>query len=156
MKSMRRLTFVPGLLVLVVLMVSGRPAGADVPPPDACTAPGQPCNNAGPNHDQAGTCTMSTCTRSVPSADGGRMPMSYDCNLCKVANAGTGGAGGGTGSGGAGGGTGSGGAGGAKPPAPRDSGCALGGGPETGAPGSVLVLTLAGLLGLGTARRRRS
>jgi MYXO-CTERM domain-containing protein len=127
--------------VAFAVAVLGAPAQADIPPPDACTAPGQPCANAGPAHDQAGTCTMSTCTKTVPSPDGGTMSMSYQCNLCKVANGG----------GGGGGATGSGGAGGNKPPESKDSGCTVGGGGSHG--GEVLVF--AGVLGLLRARRRR-
>lgn len=96
---------------------------------------------------------MSTCTKSVPGPDGGRMSMSYECNLCKVAAGGTGGAAGADGSAGAGGANGSGGAG-TKPPPSKDSGCALGGGIQAGTSGSVL-LALAALLGLVQARCRR-
>jgi hypothetical protein len=159
---MRNLAYV---VVFASVVAVGSPAWADLPPPDACTAPGQPCDKAGSAHDQSGTCTMSTCTKTVPSADGGTMSMSYACNLCKVAQggggAGTGGANGGTGSGGANGGTGSGGANGgtgtggadgAKPPS-KDSGCALGGHVPVDASGAAVVL--AGVLGILHARRRR-
>jgi MYXO-CTERM domain-containing protein len=107
---MRQPTFVslPSLLIFAVLLLSGgdRRARADVPPPNACTAPGQPCDNAfsGPT-PTAGICTPSTCTRTVPGPDGGLMSMSYDCNLCKQIGAGGAGGGGGPG-GGAGAGTG--------------------------------------------------
>jgi hypothetical protein len=140
MKLMRNLA----LVAVVVLLALAGPARADIPPPDACTAPGQPCTNAGAGHDQGGTCTMSTCTKTVPSPDGGTMSMSYACNLCQVAQGGSGGAGGGTGSGGAGA---------PKPPPSKDSGCALGGGIPAGS--SEAVLVGAGLLGLFQARRRR-
>jgi hypothetical protein len=78
--------------VIGLLQVAWRsPARADIAPRDACTAPGQPCNTAGPTFDQPGICTATTCTRSVPT------PMTYACNLCQVASSGTGGAAGGSG-----------------------------------------------------------
>lgn len=75
-------------------------ARADVPPPDACMnmAVGDACTNAGPNADQPGTCTASTCSRSTPDGS----VSSYDCVLC-MSQAGTGGSGGGGGSSGSGG-----------------------------------------------------
>ena len=69
----------PSVLVLSLLLVVGAVLGvgvgvarADVAPPDTCTSPGQPCQNAGAENNQAGTCVASTCQRSVPNADGGR------------------------------------------------------------------------------------
>jgi hypothetical protein len=83
--------------VVVTLAVAATRARADVPPPDLCTAPGQSCMNAGPQFNGAGTCVATTCTKQVPAPDGGMMPMTYDCNLCKAPDAGTGGGGGSSG-----------------------------------------------------------
>lgn len=83
-------------LIAVALTLGAAAARADVPPPDACTSPGQPCQNAGPQFDRTGTCVRTTCTRQVPAADGGTMPMSYDCNLCRTPDGGAGGSGGGS------------------------------------------------------------
>ncbi|HSS39177.1 MAG TPA: hypothetical protein VLT58_10440 [Polyangia bacterium] len=92
------------ILVLVVAAATVGPARADVPPPDLCTAPGQPCQNAGaitgPGHP--GTCVATTCTKSVRGADGGLTPMTYDCNKCEAPDGGTAG---GDGTAGAAGGT---------------------------------------------------
>jgi uncharacterized membrane protein YgcG len=52
---------------------------ADVPPPDACTAEGAACDNAGRRGNLPGHCLATTCTRAT--ADGG---MQYDCLLCIV------------------------------------------------------------------------
>jgi MYXO-CTERM domain-containing protein len=94
-----------GRLVLVsfltVVAAGVGVARADVPPPDSCTSPGQPCQNGGPSYDQAGTCVAATCTKSVPAADGGRMSLSYACHLCQPG--GGGGGAGGAATGGAGG-----------------------------------------------------
>src|SRR5262245_19364868 len=68
------------MAAIVATLIVAVPARADLAPPDHCTAPGQPCQNAGPQFNQAGTCTATTCTRQVPAPDGGMMPMSYDCN----------------------------------------------------------------------------
>lgn len=131
-------SFVGAMLVLMA-MQGARPARADVPPPDACTAPGQPCTNAGPGHDQAGVCTESTCTRTVPAPDGGTMSMSYACNLCKVA-----GAGGDGGTGGVG----------VKPPGKGSDGCSMTGRGPAGAWGGCLSILFAGV-GLLVSRLRR-
>src|SRR5580765_671676 len=79
-------------------------ARADLAPPDTCTAPGQPCQNGGDQHNQPGTCVATTCTKQVPTADGGLMPMTYDCNRCfPVLDGGDGGGAAGAGGSGAGG-----------------------------------------------------
>jgi hypothetical protein len=114
------------LVALTVLaaatLLTGASARADVAPPDLCTAPGQPCMNAAPTYNGAGTCTASTCTRSVPG-DGGMMQMSYGCNLCKAggADAATDGGGG----------------------SKSDSGCALAPGPRGQLGGGLVALTFA-------------
>lgn len=151
------LSFDVFLIVVVVLALSGgREAWADIPPPDSCTAPGQPCNNAGPPFSQAGTCTASTCTRTVPAPDGGTMLMSYTCNLCKIS--GTGGTGGGGGAAGGGGG-GSGGTDGGGAPdggtasSSKGCGCSVGDPAAGGGVGRMLILV--GLLGFLHSRRRR-
>ena len=93
----------PLTLVLVIaaavgaLALGAGRARADVPPPDLCTSPGQPCQNAGAQYNSPGTCVATTCTKQVPAPDGGMMPMTYDCNLCKAPDAGTGGGGGSSG-----------------------------------------------------------
>lgn len=153
-------TFLSFLLVLTTLLVASPPARADIPPPDACTALGASCNNAGPNADQPGTCQASTCQRATPSGS-----MSYPCNRCS-AGSGSGGAGPGTGgaassSGGAGPGTGgaspgTGGAtadAGASAPKKDDSGCgcSLAAEHSSGLAGTAAALALAALI-----RRRRS
>jgi hypothetical protein len=74
-------------------------AWGDIAPPQTCTAPGQPCGNAGPRGTDPGVCTTSTCQRGRP-VDGGIQITSYQCNLC--APSGTGGSNGDGGSGGSG------------------------------------------------------
>jgi MYXO-CTERM domain-containing protein len=140
----------PLTLVLVIaaavgaLALGAGRARADIPPPDLCTSPGQPCQNAGPQYDSPGTCVATTCTKQVLGPDGGRMPMTYDCNLC-AANGGAGGGGaGGGGAGGAGGST--------SHPSSGSSGCALA---PTGSDGAGAAVLLMGLLVV-TARRRKS
>ena len=115
---------------LATLTVGVSPARADVPPPDLCTSPGQPCQNAGAQYNQAGTCTATTCTKTIPNADGGTTTMTYDCNLCQTTDGGTSGGG------------------------KSSSGCAVAanGSPGT-AGGSALALAL---LGIAVARRRRT
>jgi MYXO-CTERM domain-containing protein len=56
---------------LAIVTVGANRARADVPPPDLCTSPGQPCQNAGANANQAGTCMATTCTKTIPDGDGG-------------------------------------------------------------------------------------
>jgi hypothetical protein len=74
--------------IQVALVLGGlffpRFALADIAPPDSCTAPGQPCNNAGASSNQPGVCTMTTCSRSMPGPDGGLVAMPYDCDRCHV------------------------------------------------------------------------
>jgi hypothetical protein len=77
---------VSALVAGAVVLASPRPARADVAPQDACTAPGQPCMNAAPDYHTDGTCTASTCLRTVPDGDGGVTTMEYACNLCKAAS----------------------------------------------------------------------
>ena len=92
MRSVRTLS---RSICLVALTLGAGVARADGAPPDLCTSPGQPCQNAGPQYSGAGTCTMTTCTRSIYNPDGGaRIPMSYGCNLCLAPDGGTPGAGG--------------------------------------------------------------
>lgn len=109
----RRAGRVAGLAGVLLVVGFGGAALADLAPPQICTAPGQPCDKAGPSANQPGTCTASTCERSAPLPDGGRGTMTYACNLC-TPSAADGGAGdasvvqdgavgtGGTGTGGAG------------------------------------------------------
>jgi MYXO-CTERM domain-containing protein len=98
---MRSLLFVCSVVVLAAL--GSEVARADVAPPDSCTSPGQPCQAAGPQYNQAGICTTTVCTKYLPSPDGGGTTMRYDCNRCEVSDAGAG-SGGTTASGGASGG----------------------------------------------------
>jgi len=121
------------VMVVVVMAFAAAPARADVPPPDLCTSPGQPCQNAGPQYNQSGTCTATTCTKQVPSPDGGMMSMTYDCNLCQVAGA----------------------DGGPGPKPMSDSGCAVAPRGADSASAGPLILLLAGLV-VTAARRRNS
>ena len=124
--------------VVATLAVGATRARADVPPPDLCTAPGQSCMNAGPQFNGAGTCVATTCTKQVPAPDGGMMPMTYDCNLCKAPDAGTGGGGGS-----------------ASQPSSGSSGCAVVA--ERGGAGSLAVTaSLIAALVLAVAARRRN
>ena len=173
---MRKISLIVVAVVMGTLGGAGA-ARADLAPRDACTSPGQPCQVAGPNYDQPGTCQTTTCMKSLPDGDGGRSITSYACNLCMQVGGGTAGAGGnstgaagssgtagaaGSSAGAAGGGGAAGtsaatggaggtpaGAGGAGPTPPsKSSGCAVGGG-ETG-----LGLTTLALLALVFLRRR--
>jgi MYXO-CTERM domain-containing protein len=93
------------ILSFFVVVAGVGVARADIPPADSCTAPGQPCQNAGAVTNapgQPGTCVATTCTKQVRGADGGLTPISYDCNRCE-ANGGNGGNGGGSATGGNGG-----------------------------------------------------
>jgi len=139
--------------------LGGTVARADIPPPDACTSPGQPCQVAGPNYDQAGVCRESTCTKGLPNGDGGITTMSYACNRCQLGAGGGGGAGGAGGSSGVGGAAGAGAAAGASgagtggapvDPGKKSSGCAVAGGGDRAD-----VAALAGLALLLARRRRR-
>lgn len=122
--------FVAALSLAFVTVVGIRSARADLPPPDLCTAPGQPCQNAGPKYDQAGTCAATSCTKTVPDGDGGTTTMKYDCNLCQLVAA-DGGTNGGD----------------------KSSGCSIGQGrPTETAAGLVVALAL---LGISRGRRRQ-
>jgi len=144
------------------LTVGAAGARADLAPPDTCTAPSQPCQNGGDQHNQSGTCVLTTCTKQVPTGDGGLMSISYDCNRCfPVTDGGDGGGTGGAGGSGTGGtGAGGSGAGGIVGGGPSKTfgssgGCAIaaadgdGGGP----PGMALLMAT---LMLAVARRRTS
>jgi MYXO-CTERM domain-containing protein len=167
MRSIRPLS---RFLCLAALTFAAGVARADVAPPDLCTSPGQPCQSAGPQYNSAGICTMTTCTRSIANPDGGaRIPMSYACNLCMAADAGTTGAGGsstgaaGSSAGAGGSSTGAGGssagtagstgaAGSTSKSSGGSSGCAVAG-QGVGRTGAVFAFGLAGLA-LGRRRRR--
>lgn len=113
---------------LAIVAFGTNRARADVPPPDLCTSPGQPCQNAGAQNNQGGTCMATTCTKTVPGADGGTTTMTYDCNVCRMTDGGTTGGG-------------------------SSSGCAIasvGSVPSVGGPAVVLAV-----LGLALGRRRR-
>jgi hypothetical protein len=125
----RTLAFLSAAAWLAILTVGANRARADVPPPDLCTSPGQPCQNAGAQHNQAGTCMATTCTRTVPSGDGGTTTMSYDCNLCRMPDGGTTGGGG------------------------SSSGCVVGSGAKADVAGACLGAIA--LLGIALGRRRR-
>ena len=130
-------------VVVATFAVGATRARADIAPPDQCTAHGQPCTNAGPQFDQAGTCVAMTCTKQVPAPDGGTTTMTYECNRCTAGGAG--GTGGATGTGGAGGST--------SQPVSKSSGCAVA--PERGDAGSLAVTMsfMAGLMLLAARRR---
>jgi hypothetical protein len=156
--TMKRASFVAGFAAVLALAA---PAAADLAPPDSCTAPDQPCSTAGPSFNQAGICTMTTCTKSVPAADGGFTTMSYACNHCVARADGGGGSTGAAGSMGAAGSTGAAGSSGAAghagatvPPTPgKSSGCAVAPGTSPrSAPGFALAFAVWGLM---VARRRR-
>lgn len=146
---------VVGAALLATLVIGGAVARADLAPPDTCTSPGQPCQNAGATYNQAGSCVAATCTKQIRSSDGGLTPMSYSCNACQISGAaGTGG----TGAAGTGGmsaaGTGGAGIGGAPSrTSGGSSGCAVAG--KTGGGDIGLKLAL-GLVGLGLVSRRRT
>jgi MYXO-CTERM domain-containing protein len=133
-----RCSSIATLVAITVFAASS--ARADVPPPDTCTVPGQPCQNAGPQYDQSGVCVATTCTKQVPSADGGMMPMTYACNRCEVPD-------GGSGVGGTGGST--------THPSSGSSGCAIAPG-DAGSGHAVPAIILLAGLALAAARRRTS
>lgn len=155
---MRMIPLMVAAIVVGVLGGAGT-AWADLAPRDACTSPGQPCQAAGPNFDQAGTCQATTCTKGLPDGNGGITTTTYACNLCVGGgNGGTTGAGGTAATGGSG--DAAGGAGGApagtggqtpivdpKPTPAKSSGCAVGG-------GASLDVTALLLLALSFVRRR--
>jgi len=125
----RTLAFLIVAMSLAILTVGANRARADVPPPDLCTSPGQPCQNAGTQYNQSGTCTATTCTKTLPNGDGGTTTMTYDCNLCRTVDGGTSGGG-------------------------KSSGCALAGGGEAEAGGR--SLSALALMAIALARRRTS
>jgi hypothetical protein len=143
-------------MTLSSLVLVSALAWADLPPPDGCPTAGQTCDNAGPGHDQPGTCQAAKCTRASP--DG---PVEYDCSRCVAsANGGSGGSGGGAAAGGSSAGGRSsapeGGGGAASDPQPTsaksdDGGCTL----VHQRPGSATVLAGIGLGLLMLARARR-
>ena len=155
---------------LATLAVGGGVARADIAPPDSCSSPGQPCQNAGTGYNQAGTCVATTCTKQVRSSDGGLTPMTYSCNACQPSGAGgssgtgTGGSGGTTATGTGGttaagtggttatgtGGMGTGGA--ASHTSSGSSGCTVAGSAGGGDAPSLIAL---GLFGLALGSRRR-
>jgi hypothetical protein len=158
---MRSIGTLSRLLCLVVFTLVAGVARADVAPPDTCTSPGQPCQNAGPQYNSAGTCAAATCTRSIANPDGGaRISMTYACNLCMASDGGTAGA-----SGSAAGTSGS--AAGAKGSAAGANGSGAGGSTSTGSGGSsgcsvagqgvgaTLPAFAFGLAGLALGRGRR-
>lgn len=83
---------------LLGTLLLAAPAFADIPPLDACDAAkiGKPCDNAGNQGDQPGTCQKSTCTRATPGG-----ALTYDCFRCQ-SDPGMAGAGGAPDTGGAG------------------------------------------------------
>jgi len=125
----RPLAFLLVAMSLATVTFGASRARADVPPPDLCTSPDQPCQNAGAQHNQAGTCMATTCTKTLPNGDGGFTTMTYDCNLCRTVDGGTSGGG-------------------------KSSGCAIAArGPIEAAGGSLMTLAL---VALALGRRRPS
>jgi uncharacterized protein (TIGR03382 family) len=137
---------------LATLVTGGGVARADIAPPDSCSSPGQPCQNAGTGYNQAGSCVATTCTKQVRSSDGGLTPMTYSCDVCQASGAaGSGGTGtGGSGPGGSSG-TGTGGA--PSHSSSGSSGCTVAGNAGGGDAASMIAL---GLLGLALGSRRRT
>jgi len=143
-------------------------ARADIAPPDLCTSPGQPCQNAGAvinnQPGQPGLCTATTCAKSTRNTDGGFTSTSYACNRCLPEDAGTassdGGSAGSAGASGAGGSPGSGGSTGSgsagssgSTKSGGSSGCAIAAGrADHRGSGGALVLVALGLM---AAVRRR-
>lgn len=122
-------------------------ARADVAPPDSCSSPGQPCQNAGAAYNLAGTCVATTCTKQIRSSDGGLTPMTYSCNACQISGAAGSGGMGTAGSGGTG-------TGGSTSHTSGGSGCAVAGKVGDGDPAAA-VIALA-LVGLALISRRRT
>lgn len=125
----RTLAFLFVAMSLAILTLGANRARADVPPPDLCTSPGQPCQNAGTQYNQSGTCTATTCTKTLPNGDGGTTTMTYDCNLCRTVDGGTTGGG-------------------------KSSGCAIAGVGEAGAAGSSLIALALMAIALGRRTSR--
>jgi len=155
MRTMPSIGFSVAVVVatLATLVIGDGAARADLAPPDSCSSPGQPCQNAGAAYNQAGSCVATTCTKQVRSSDGGLTPMTYSCNACELSGAaGSGGVA--TGSGGVA--TGSGGSGTGGTPSHTSggsSGCAVGG--KAGGGDLTAVIAL-GLVGLALISRRRT
>jgi MYXO-CTERM domain-containing protein len=152
---MRTATLACVVSVFVVLASAPGVVRADLAPPNECTSPGQPCQTAGTQYNQAGTCVATTCTKSVPNSDGGRTPMSYACDLCQAA-----GAAGSNGAAGANAAAGSNGAAGTRGAAGSNGGVHTGGGgcsvaPVDDGPGGWALIVALGALGLAAALRRR-
>ena len=162
MRTMPSIGFSVAVVVatLATLVIGDGAARADLAPPDSCSSPGQPCQNAGAAYNQAGSCVATTCTKQVRSSDGGLTPMTYSCNACELSGA-TGSGGAATGSGGVATGsggvaTGSGGSGTGGTPSHTSggsSGCAVGG--KAGGGDLTAVIAL-GLVGLALISRRRT
>jgi hypothetical protein len=98
--------------LVLATSLAALPAWGDVPPPNLCMAPGQPCfvPEAGP---PGRVCQESICSR--PTGPYPDAIMTYPCNLCLPVDGGTDADGGDdSGGGGAGGGAGTGGSGGAN------------------------------------------
>ncbi len=148
---MRTSTVALVFVAMAVLTLEAGPARADVAPPDSCSAPGQPCQTAGAQYDQAGTCVATTCSRLVHASDGGTTPMSYACDLCQVSGGGGGSAGN---AGSSGGSSGTGAAGSAGKTSGGSSGCAVAGRADANTEGPEAALLLV-LVGLAAARGRR-
>lgn len=77
----------PFAAVAVTLVSLSGTARADALPQDACDFnldAGAACDNAGPDYDQPGVCTTTTCLH--PSADGGS--AEYACLTCELSDAG--------------------------------------------------------------------
>jgi len=84
---MKNVSSIVTVVVMGTLWGAGA-ARADIPPADACTSPGQPCQVAGPNYDQPGICQTATCTRGTPDGHGGVTTTTYACNRCELSGAG--------------------------------------------------------------------
>ena len=148
----RTLAFLSVAMWLALVTVGVSRARADVPPPGVCSSPGQPCQNAGTDFHQAGTCVAARCTHSTANVDGGI--VMYDCNLCQIPDGGTNGAGGSAAGGTNGAGGSSSASGGTNGGGGASSGCAIAanGSPEAAGSSSLVVA----LLGLVLGRRRRT
>jgi len=154
-RQMRTMTSTMSSVValVVTLTIGVGLARADIAPPDSCSSPGQPCQNAGAGYDQAGACVATTCTKQVRSSDGGLTPMTYSCNVCQLSGAGgsSGTENGGSSGTGTGGGVGTGGA--PSHSSSGSSGCAIAGNAGGGDAAAVIAL---GLIGLALRSRRRT
>jgi MYXO-CTERM domain-containing protein len=70
------------ILLAACVALAAAPARADVTPPNTCHTEGAPCENAGPQYDQPGTCQSMQCGRALPNRDGGIDSIQYSCLLC--------------------------------------------------------------------------